>query len=106
MLKQYLRNHTEVKGVPGILGSSFCPPFQCRLASTPISSPGKPRSYLKFPWQWLFKVFIEFVTLLLLFNVLVFWLRGIFAPQTGMKPAQAALEGEVLTTGPLGKFPL
>ena len=42
---------------------------------------------------------------------LMFWFfgceaYGIFAPQTGMKPAQAALEGEVLTTGPLGKSPL
>ena len=48
-LKQYLRNHIGVKVVLGILGSSFCPKFQCRLALTSISSPGKPRGYLKFP---------------------------------------------------------
>ena len=31
---------------------------------------------------------------------------GIIAPQPGIKPAPSALEGEVLTTGPPGKFPL
>ena len=55
----------------------------------------------------IFKVFIEFVTILLLFYVLVF----IFGPEAwgflvhlpGIKPTPPALEGEVLTTGPSGK---
>ena len=44
-----------------------------------------------------FKVFIEFVTVLLLFYVLLFGLKvcGILAPQPGIE----SLEGEVLTTG-------
>ena len=54
----------------------------------------------------IFKVFIEFVTILLLFSV--FWFFGckacgILAPQPGIEPALPALEGEVLTTGPPGK---
>ena len=57
----------------------------------------------------IFKVFIEFVTILLLF-----WFFGckacgipIPAPRPGMEPAPPVLEGEVLTTGPPGKsFPL
>ena len=53
----------------------------------------------------IFKVFIEFVTILLLFYVLVFGCEacGILAPQPGIKPAPRALEGEVLTTGLPGK---
>ena len=49
-----------------------------------------------------FKVFIEFVTTLLLFYVLVFGLKacGILAPHPGMEPAPPALEGKALTTGP------
>ena len=49
----------------------------------------------------IFKVFIEFVTILLLFYV--FWLpaHGILVPWPGIKPH--AFEGEVLTTGPSGK---
>ena len=52
-----------------------------------------------------FKVFIEFVTTLLLFYVLVFGLKacGILAPYPGIEPAPPALEGEVLTTGPSGE---
>ena len=51
------------------------------------------------------KVFFEFVTILLLFYVLVFGRKacGILAPQPGIEPAPPALEGEVLTTGPPGK---
>ena len=54
----------------------------------------------------IFEVFIEFVTISLLF---IFWFsdrqaRGILAPQLGTKPTPPALEGEVLTTGPSGKF--
>ena len=46
----------------------------------------------------IFKVFIEFVTILLLFYVRE--ACGISAPRPGIKPAPPALEGEVLTTGP------
>ena len=56
----------------------------------------------RFPLLGHFKVFIEFVTILLLFYV--FWpeAHGLLAPQSGIKPAPAALEGEVPTTGPPG----
>ena len=49
----------------------------------------------------IFKVFIEFVTILLLFYALVFGhkARGIFAPQPGIEPAPPVLEGEVLIIG-------
>ena len=46
------------------------------------------------------KVFTEFVSILLLFHILVFLgceARGIFS--TGTEPASLALEGDVLTTG-------
>ena len=46
-----------------------------------------------------FKVFIEFVTILLLFYVL--W---DLSYRPWFEPAHPALEGEVLTTGPPGKF--
>ena len=53
----------------------------------------------------IFKLFIEFVTVLLLFYVFVFvvflaeaW--GILAPLPGIKPTAPVLEGKVLTTGP------
>ena len=48
-----------------------------------------------------FKVFIEFVTVLLLFYVLVFWLRGMWdlSSRTRYRTLTPALEGEVLTTG-------
>ena len=58
------------------------------------------------------KIFIEFVTRLLLFYVclllLVFFFfgheaSGILAPRTRIKPTTLALEGEVLTTGLPGK---
>ena len=51
-----------------------------------------------------FRVFIESVTILLLFYVLVFWLKacGILAPQPGNKAAPPALAGKVFTTGPQG----
>ena len=54
----------------------------------------------------IFKVFIKFVTILLLFYV--FWFfgheaYGILAPRPGNEPTPPALEGEVLTTGPPGK---
>ena len=53
-----------------------------------------------------FKVFIEFVTVLLL--LFMFWFFGheawgISPPQLKIKPTLHALEGEVLTIGPPGK---
>ena len=47
------------------------------------------------------KVFIEFVTVLLLFYVLVFGPEacGILAPWPGIKPAPPVLKGEAVTTG-------
>ena len=56
--------------------------------------------------MWIiFKLFIEFVTILLLFYFLAFWLWacGISASQAGIKRAPLALKGEVLATGPPGK---
>ena len=51
------------------------------------------------------KVFIEFVTIFILFYVLDFWGQGRWdlSSQPGIEPATLALEGEVLTTGPAGK---
>ena len=45
----------------------------------------------------IFKVFMEFVTILFLFYVLGFSheARRVLAPQLGIKPAAPALEGEV-----------
>ena len=51
----------------------------------------------------IFKASVEFVTILLLFSVLVFWPRGILVPRPGIEPATPTLEGKVLTTGPPGK---
>ena len=51
--------------------------------------------------HFFFEVFFEFVTILLLFYVLYFWLRSMWnliAPQPGIKSTHPALEGEVLTT--------
>ena len=47
-----------------------------------------------FLMQTIFKVFIEFVTILLLFYVLEFWLWGMrdLAPQLGIQPTPSALE--------------
>ena len=58
--------------------------------------------------MWIiFEVFIEFVTILLLFYVLVPWPRGTRGlsspPRIEPAPAPTALEGEVLTTGLPGK---
>ena len=54
----------------------------------------------------IFEVFIEFVTILLLF--FMFWIFGqeacgILVPWPGIRPTPPALESEVLTTGPPGK---
>ena len=61
--------------------------------------------FKSFGCRLVFKVFIEFVTILLLFYVLVLWpgACGILAPRPGIKPAPPTLEGEVFTTGPPGK---
>ena len=55
--------------------------------------------FLKFFLMWtIFKVFIEFVAILLLFYVLVFWPRGILGSLT-RDPITPALKGDVLVTG-------
>ena len=61
----------------------------------------------------IFKVFIEFVTILLLSFLFTyfFWFLfgreacGILVPEPGIKPASPALEGRVLTTGPPRESP-
>ena len=52
-----------------------------------------------FTWT-IFKVFIEFVTLLFLFSI--FWPQGMWdpTPRPGIEPAPPALESKVLTVGP------
>ena len=54
-----------------------------------------------------FKVFIEFVTILLLFYVLAFGYEacGVLVSQAGLEPTPPALEGQVLTTGLPAKSP-
>ena len=70
---------------------------------------GKKKKSGFFFLMWtIVKDFIEFVTILLLFYVLVFWLWGrwvgILAPAwPGNEPRVPALEGKVLTTGLPGK---
>ena len=51
-----------------------------------------------------FKIFIEFVTILLLLYVLVLWPQGMWDPSflTRKRTSTPALEGEVLTTGQQG----
>ena len=49
------------------------------------------------------KVFIEFVTILLLFWFFSQEACGTFALPPGIEPTPPALEGEVLTAGPPGK---
>ena len=53
------------------------------------------------------KVIFDFVTILLLFHVLVFCQEvcGILGPQPGIELEPPALESEALITGPPGKFP-
>ena len=56
----------------------------------------------------IFKVFIEFITTLLLF--FMFWFFGpearrILVSPTGIEPVSSVLQGEVLTTEPAGKSP-
>ena len=51
----------------------------------------------------IFKVFIEFITLLLLFYAFFFFLGHetcrILASRPGIEPAPSVLEGQVITTG-------
>ena len=59
----------------------------------------------------IFKVATEFVTILFLFYVLVFWFFGhkaceVLAPWPGIEPAPSALEGKSLTTEPADKSPV
>ena len=58
--------------------------------------------FLFFQMWTIFKVFIKFVTILLLFYTLLFGHEacGILPSQPGLEPAPLALEGEVLTIGP------
>ena len=51
------------------------------------------------------KAFLEFVTILFQFYVLVFWPQGMWAlcPRPGVKPTPPALEGEALSTRQPGK---
>ena len=54
---------------------------------------------LKIFLMWtIFKDFIECITILLLFYVLLFWLRGMwdFNSRPGIEPTLSAVEGEVL----------
>ena len=54
----------------------------------------------------IFKVFIGFVTILFLCNVLGFFgpeVCGILAPQPGIKHTCSALKSKALTAGPQGK---
>ena len=56
--------------------------------------------------QTIFKVFTEFVTILLLFYVYGFFGHkacGILAPWPGIEPTPPPVKGEVPTTGPPGK---
>ena len=59
-------------------------------------------SFFFFFWMWtIFKVLIEFVTILFLFYIWFFGHEacGLLVPWPGIKPAHPALEGEILTTG-------
>ena len=60
-------------------------------------------SFLFFFSFHFFKVFIRFVTILLLFWFFGHEACGVLAPRSGIEPAPLALEGEVLATGPPGK---
>ena len=63
--------------------------------------------FLRFFWYGLFLVFIESVTILLLFYVWFFgfWACGILAPLPGIEPTSLSLGGEVLTNELPGTSP-
>ena len=52
-----------------------------------------------------FKIFIEFVTILLLFYVSVFWPQSVWDLSSLIKPAPLALKDKVLTIGSPVKSP-
>ena len=58
--------------------------------------------FLLFIFIWtILKIFVEFVTVLLLFYVLVFWPGGMCdLLDQGLKPAPLTLECKIFTTGP------
>ena len=62
------------------------------------------QKYFSFMWT-IFKVFIEFVTILLLFNILAFWPQRMWDPSSPNRDwaCTPSLEGKVLTTGLPGK---
>ena len=61
-------------------------------------------SFFFLMWPIFFKVFIEFVKILLLFYFLIFWAAcEILAPVPGIEPAPPALEDKVVTPGPRRK---
>ena len=68
-------------------------------------------SFLKifffFDGEHFLRVFTEFVTMLLLFHVLVLWPQGMWdlSFPTGVKPTPPALEGKIFTNGPPGTLP-
>ena len=59
--------------------------------------------FVLFMWIIFFEVFIEFVTALLLFYVLVFGPQGLWGLSSPTRHRTCTLEAELLTTGPLGK---
>lgn len=55
-------------------------------------------------WTILYKVFTEFITILFLLYVFIFWTQGIWDLSfTGRKPTTLALESEIPTTRMPGK---
>ena len=86
----------------------------CRYIGTCIQEdpmivvlPGPNNLFSKIFLMWtIFEVFIEFVTICLLFCVLDFWSKacGILAPQLGIKPVVPALEDNILATELPEKF--
>ena len=68
---------------------------------TCLTSRGNSRHIFKGFFVVFLWAVIEFVIILFLFYVLVFWPRGLWDLQN--RCPDSALEGEVLTTGPPGK---
>ena len=95
-------------------GTGYPPQYSMDRGSWWATVPGVPKSWIRlsdFHFSWtIFKVFIAFVTILLL--IFMFWgfvsflfgwkECGISAPWLGIEPTPPALEGEVLTTWPPG----
>ena len=89
---------------PGRLWSIGLQRVRHDLATKPLSPVLKHVCFFSkdfFLMRTIFKVFIEFVTILLLF---MFWIFGhqacgFLVPRTGIEPSTPELEGEVLTSG-------